>query len=71
MSNRIKVFLPLYSPVWPKFLIHWLEFQEQVARYDAYAGLIVTEMAPVELAMNDMITSALKDPNWDYAFVVE
>lgn len=71
MPNRIKVLLPLYSPVWPKFLIHWLEFQEQVARYDAYAGLVITEMAPVDLAMNDMVTNALKDPNWDYAFVVE
>jgi len=74
VSNRIKVFLPLYSPVWPKFLIHWLEFQEQIASMKAaggYAGLVITEMAPVDLAMNDMVTNALKDPNWDYAFVVE
>lgn len=71
MPNRIKVFLPLYGVVWAKFLIHWLEFEQQISRYDKYTGLMVQELAPVDLNMNNMLTEALKDPNWDYAFVVE
>lgn len=71
MPNRIKVLLPLYGVVYAKFLIHWLEFQGQIARYDAYTGLIVTELAPVDMAMNNMITDALKNPDWDWALVVE
>lgn len=74
--NRIKIVLPLYGVVSAKFLIHWLEFQQQIARYNqragqAYATVTVTEMAPVDLAMNDMVKAALGDPTWDYAFVIE
>lgn len=71
MPNRIKVFLPLYGVVFAKFLIHWLEFQQQIARYQKYAGLHATELAPVDFAMNEMLQQALKDPNWDYGFVME
>lgn len=71
MPNRIKVVLPLYGVVTAKFLMHWLEFQQQIQRYQDYTGLILKEMAPVDLAMNDMVTEALRDPAWDYLFSIE
>jgi predicted O-methyltransferase YrrM len=69
--NRIKAALPLYGSASPTFLKNWLAFQAQLAQYDKYAGLVLIEQAPVDLAMNEMIKEALKDPKWDYLFVVE
>jgi predicted O-methyltransferase YrrM len=71
MPNRLKVLVPLYGVVSAKFLIHWLEFQQQIARYDGRTSVVMTEMAPVDFAMNEMIAEAIKDPEWDWAFVVE
>jgi hypothetical protein len=70
-KNRVHVMLPLYGVVQAKFLINWLNFQGQISRYDKYAGMIVTEVAPVDLAMNNMVRDLLKNPKWDYALVVE
>lgn len=70
-KNRIKVGLPLYGTVSANFLKHFFAFISQIAAYDKYAGFLLTERPYVDVAMNEIVATALQSDDWDYLFSIE
>src|SRR5260221_7728611 len=75
-GNRIVIVLPMYGQVYAEWIQRFLKFQQDIARFNAehkqqFAGIISTIPPYVDIAMNELVTTALGDPSWDYMVVLE
>lgn len=69
--NKFAVGIPGYGQTAFRWMQEWLRFQSTLRRHCDVAGIITTDMAYVDAALNSIIAECLTRPDWNYLLTVE